>query len=210
MFSRSLVAAAVCFIGTPALAQSNAPALEGLQTMLVLDIRAVGDVGEDRARVLTDLLVSHLRSANKYKVMGSQDVVSIIGANEQAQLAGCDDDSCMAEIAGALNAPWLVSGNLGLLGNDYVLTLKMIDSTQAELSNQLSQSLPETDSELPRAMEVIAYSLLGLKAPELPGWYTKWWVWAIAGTVVVAGIATGLAVALQPSTQTGNLGQVTF
>jgi hypothetical protein len=170
-------------------------------------------VGGDLGPQLVNLLVTHLRGAGTYEVLAQADVVTMIGVEQQRQLVGCDDASCMAELGGALGARWMVSGQVGKLGERRILTLKLLDVNNARIDNQMSKDLPAEDEALPEVMRATAYELLRLEAPVLEEpIYTRWWLWAIAGGVVVAGaVGVGLAVALQPDTlPSSNLGTVAF
>ncbi len=103
----------------------------------VVDARAAGvrvfvaplatGAGADRAVVaLFDdrLLASARDHRSSFDVIGGRDVQSILDVEATRQAAGCSGEmSCAVEVAGALDAPQIVSGQLGRVGDTWVLSL---------------------------------------------------------------------------------------
>ena len=190
---------------------SLAHAAEEQPRMLVLQLRLDPSLQPELGRQLENLLVTHLRQTERYQVMSQADVVSILGVEQQKQLVGCDESSCMAELGGALGARWMVSGSVGKLGPTRMLTLKLLDVDNTKIDNQLTKQLPEDDGELAEVMRVTSYELVHLKAPVLEApWYRKWWVWTLVGAGVgaVVAVSVGVAVGTSGGLPDSSLGRV--
>ena len=43
----------------------------------------------------------------------------MLSMEQQKQALGCDDDSCLAQLGGALGVPYLFSADVGALGGDW-------------------------------------------------------------------------------------------
>ena len=177
--------------------------------MLVLDLALAEGLKQELGTQLQNLLVTHLQSSGRFRVTTAADVRAMLGVEEQRQLTGCSDAACMAEIGGALNAGWMVSGNVGRLGQQRMLTLKLLDVGESRIDNQLTRELPR-DNALPEAMRRASYALLGLEAPVVRPWYSRWWVWTALGAVIAGGATTAVIVAQTESLPESTLGEVTF
>jgi hypothetical protein len=62
------------------------------------------------------------------RVTTPRDVASVIGADRQRKLLGCADEStsCLAELAGALGAEGLITGEVAQVGKRIQLTIKIL------------------------------------------------------------------------------------
>jgi hypothetical protein len=104
--------------------------------MLVLDLRPMGVAVED-TRVVDGLVAaavasttSRLPAADRPLVHTADELRTLSDVEAQRSMAGCDDgsSSCLAELAGALGARYVVSGTLGRLEGDVVLQLSLLDT----------------------------------------------------------------------------------
>jgi hypothetical protein len=66
----------------------------------------------------------------RLRVVGQKDVSQMLSVEQQKQLAGCTETSCLVEIAGAMGAQYLLDGTVGIVGQSNVLSLTLIDSSR--------------------------------------------------------------------------------
>jgi hypothetical protein len=79
-------------------------------------------------------------------------------------LRGCTaDPECLSEIGKKLGVKQMVSGNLGELGDSYVINLKLIDVESKSEVRKVSEPLRGSPDELIEAVRIAAYELV---APE--------------------------------------------
>lgn len=109
--------------------------------VVVPGVHAYAGVAPGAGQVMTDLLLEALLTRHGLRALGPPDLRQMLKAEQQKLLLGCDDESCMAELAGALGADWLVGGSLGKLDDVYVLSLQLIDAHQAKVTARVSQTI---------------------------------------------------------------------
>ena len=94
--------------------------------MVVYELSAA-DLSPEQRALVTAAIVAELRKLKRVSTMGMDEIQAMLTMEEQKQLMGCDDQSCLAEIAGALGADKLVVGSVGRMGDSSVFNLKRID-----------------------------------------------------------------------------------
>ena len=82
----------------------------------VMEFASKGGVTQEQMDALGDMLANNIRAAGNYKVIGKSDIRAALNLESQKQLLGCSDDSCVAEIGGALGVRWMVLGNISQFG----------------------------------------------------------------------------------------------
>jgi hypothetical protein len=79
-----------------------------------------------------------LSQTGKARVTTPRDVAAVLGVERQKQLLGCGSNgSCLAELAGALGAEGIVTGEIALVGKVYQLTIKILSPEQGRVLFQL-------------------------------------------------------------------------
>jgi hypothetical protein len=137
--SRSITAAPRAPTAAPAsLAPANgaaAPragdglALKKVATLLVLELKRVGNVPPHVPALLTRLLMTALDDVQGLRTTGVDDVQAMLDIERKKDLIGCGTTACMAEIAGALGTDMVLHGELGILGKRYNVNLTLVGST---------------------------------------------------------------------------------
>jgi hypothetical protein len=85
---------------------------------------------EVAARALDELILTAVHDIGRHRVLGPADLNAVLGVERLRDAMGCDEVSCAAEIGGALGAPFLVAGQLGRLGDQAVLSLRLMDTRE--------------------------------------------------------------------------------
>ena len=124
--------------------------------VLVLDLVARG-VPLEVTRTLSDLAAAAVVSEPGYVVSSSGDLNAVVETAGVKQTLGCDAklDTCMAELAGALDADLVVSGSVGSLGALTVVSISLYDArSQASIGREQAQAerLSEVGIEVKRAV----------------------------------------------------------
>ena len=104
----------------------------GKERIAILDVRPVEPGSAPLAEILTEVLASetaHLLP--EVIVVGSSDLRALLGVEKQRQLLGCTEGSCLADIAGALGARYLLVGSVGRVVKSNRIDLKIIDTRRA-------------------------------------------------------------------------------
>ncbi len=103
-----------------------------LPRLLVLDLLARGTPPK-LAALIGEEVSGALRDTGRFQVVSQEDVRSLLGLEAQRQLMGCEEDSCLTEIAGSLGADQIVTGSSIHLGRATQVRLKRIDAATARV-----------------------------------------------------------------------------
>ena len=174
---------------------------EDLPTVAVMEFASKGGIAKERVDALSDLLATEIRKIGRHKVISSEDILSLLKMEEhKVLLAGCSDDSCLAEIGGALGAGLIVVGNIGRFGNSYLLNLKLLDVANVKAVSRLSKKIKGGEEDLIDALSMAARELFGISGgpavdvyeKAAPPEYSTWGhvsFWSGAGLAAFGGLA---------------------
>lgn len=107
------------------------PSSQAAQIM-VLNMKASKGASAALAQSLTPILVAELSRRQGMSVIAQEDVRALLENEAHKQSLGCDDASCMTEIAGSLGTELLVSSSLGKIGKQHVVNLTLFDVQKAK------------------------------------------------------------------------------
>ncbi|HEY6104472.1 MAG TPA: hypothetical protein VIV59_00710, partial [Anaeromyxobacteraceae bacterium] len=139
------------------LAASAAPARV---KVAVMDVKNVQGVPEGTATILTDIVVSEV-AKSKVDVVSKGDIAAMIGFEKEKQILGCSDDSkCLAEIGGALGVDYMLTGQVGLIGSRYRISLLLVDSKKAKVAARSARFCDRNEDALAQAAQDSVAELL--------------------------------------------------
>lgn len=200
----ALLLASLCALETPAAAPA-AP----LQVLL-LDLQAI-DVSPDKVKLLSGRLAASMGNRG-LEVLSRSDLRAMASLEADKSAVGCEEDSqsCMAEIAQALGARLVVSGQVGKLDETIILQLSLFDSQVGKaVSREEARgvSLTKLADEIPAVVDRLLTPVLGANTaavvvaapPETGGGISPLVIGggAAAGVgFVAAGVLGGWALAL--------------
>lgn len=133
-------------------------------SVLVLDLQPTNAPPEE-VRLITDLIASSLSQHRGLSVLTSADITQALGLEAQKQSLGCTDESCLAELAGALGAELVVGGSVGKLGSLTVVNLSFFDSRAARSAGRKSIEVRDLE-ELPAAVRGAVIDIVADIAPD--------------------------------------------
>jgi hypothetical protein len=87
--------------------------------------------GADTTANMAALVSSELSRITILQVISSRDIAHLLSVEQQRQLLGCADTSCMTDLAGTLGAEYLVAGNVGKVGAEYLIDLQLLHQGSA-------------------------------------------------------------------------------
>ncbi len=145
----------------PAPAPAPAAAPVGSR-VLVLDFRDDA-AGPELVRSVRDTLVVHLSKQPGLTVLSSEDLRRVADLEAQKQAVGCDEQSCLAELAGAVGAELVVFGNVGRLGELIQINISVLDVSRATIRGRETVEV-SSPSSVPQRVRAAADSLFGVAA----------------------------------------------
>jgi TolB-like protein len=134
--------------------------------ILVFDIKAEKGVDESSARLLTEIVMDKITNINKYEVIGQKDLDKMLFWESNKQLKNCNESSCLMAIAGAMGAEYYVEGSIGVLGEKYVFTLKLINALKAEIVRRKTIYLDKDEKSLLEKSEEIVNNIMGVESRD--------------------------------------------
>lgn len=139
---------------------SAAAASGATQRLAVLKVAAQG-APTSVADTLTQVITEQAGRTPGFNAISQAELSSLLGVEKQRQLLGCADQSCLAEIGGALGARLVLSATLGKVGESYVLSLQLIDSQKAQIKARESRTISSAkESELIAAARDLTHRVL--------------------------------------------------
>jgi len=177
--------------------------------LALLNVSAEG-IEERIVSVVTNSILTELRKLRKVTVIGLDEVQAILDFEEQKQMMGCDDTSCLADLAGALGVDNIIVGSLAQVSDKTVMALKRIDQEEAEVITTYQKYLvpqggeeflaaigpgietlfpdrPLRDGQTRGVPEEVA---LRLSPPPLPPWVVYTGA-GVAGVTALSAVALG-------------------
>jgi len=118
-----------------------------------------GHISADELDVITALVYFHMSKHPDLDVVSGRDLTALFDLEAEKQLYGCEEESCLEEIAGALDADYLITGQVGRMGNRIIVHLAMIDAKSAQVASRVIVKA-RTQGELPYKLRGGVHTLL--------------------------------------------------
>lgn len=110
------------------------------QTLFVADIKASGL--DDAQVTLIDTLVGEsVKKHSSVNVVTRKDIERKIQLESDKELAGCDYESCVSELAGALGADFFITATWASLGGEEILQMNIFSNAKSEPLKRVSRAL---------------------------------------------------------------------
>ncbi|MDP2342256.1 MAG: hypothetical protein Q8O67_14965 [Deltaproteobacteria bacterium] len=93
-------------------------------------------VNKPTLNTIASLMLVELSKQHGLDVISASDVKRLAELEGEKQSMGCADTSCLAELAGAMGARYVVFGDVGQLGSLIILNLNLFDSSKATAVNR--------------------------------------------------------------------------
>ena len=124
---------------------------------------------------ISGLITSEIENYIDMKVISDADVQYILAGQEKMQRCGSEDTYCMAELSGALGVPLAVSGDLGHVGEIWVINIRLLDVQSVNVikrtSKQIRGSLTQVVENIPDLIAGLftdkVKNIIGAKTAEM-------------------------------------------
>jgi TolB-like protein len=107
--------------------------------IIVLDLVNGTELDEARLEVLGDAIVSSLAGA-KVEVLSAADLRKTLEFKAEQSALGCQQQSCILDLAKVLQARYILSGSLASFKGQFILNLKLIDTKNGNLKVLLRET----------------------------------------------------------------------
>jgi hypothetical protein len=134
---------------------------EGLD-LAVMDLANEGGFTSQQISLIQGNVLGTLQKSGRFTSMISgSDVREMLNLEQQKAAMGCADESCLADIGGALGVPYMITMKLGRFADQFVFNLTMIAVEDAKVLHRISQVLPSQAAVLAFMPEMIEEVLTG-------------------------------------------------
>jgi TolB-like protein len=149
-----------------------------------------------KVALVDGLIADAISRSPKLKVLTKSDIERLAAFETDKAVIGCDEGNCLAEIAGAMGAAYVVFGRIGTLDDLILVQVNLFDANKAEAIGRedvRANSLRELDGKVQPAVQRLLSPLTGYQAaePADEGGGGISMAWIGAGALAVAGIAAG-------------------
>ncbi len=101
--------------------------------IVVVSPKRTADFTPEEYDAVYEVVVSELNDYDGYDVFSQSDLAAMLGAEEQKQLLGCDDESCYVDLSKVMKSELLGSVSLAKIGRNITLTMKIIRTGDAKV-----------------------------------------------------------------------------
>ncbi len=149
------------------LAYSIAPSLSAEESpgIVVWKLQANKGVDDADVNLISNFVANQVAKYSGSKVISEADIQTILKGEETRQQCGAEDTSCVAEIGAALGVPEAVSGDIGKIGDFWMLNLRRINVRSAEVIGRSSRNIDGSVNDLIRALPESVAELFGTSPP---------------------------------------------
>ncbi len=133
---------------------------EGQMSFALMDLSALG-LEEDQVKNMTQVLSSSLKQIEGARIVTQEDIRAMLELEASKQVLGCSDTSCVAEIGAALGVDRMITGSVGLMGDRYVVSLRLINPREGTVDARVTESFAGDPSQLIPAVRYGGKQLLG-------------------------------------------------
>jgi hypothetical protein len=138
------------------------------QRLAVLELKAEG-ASPELAQTLSQVVAEQAGKTPGFDAISQAEISTMLNVQKQKQLLGCADESCLAEIGGALGAKMVLNGTLGKLGDSYVLSLQLLDTHKGKIQARESRTVSGSLEVLVGAAKDLTHRVLTGKPLETTG-----------------------------------------
>jgi hypothetical protein len=136
----------------------------------LLPISPGAGVDEKTAESISGAAAAEIHKVPGISLVTQQDMAALLGFDKQRALLGCQEESCLAEVGGALGVDRLVIGNLSKLAESWLVSLKLMDVKKARLLTRADRRLRNgtLDDVLDALPEMVAEVFSPVEPPAPP------------------------------------------
>jgi TolB-like protein len=123
------------------LALALASTLAASSKVAVMPVASGEGVPGRTAEALTEAVTAQVRRYAGVEVVTQKEILAVLTLEQQKQMLGCQTDSCMAELGGALGVDRMITGDLAKLGESWLFHLKLVDAVKVKVVTQSDRRL---------------------------------------------------------------------
>jgi len=120
---------------------------------------AVRGISESDAAGISSAFCTHVSKSRKIELVCSEDLKTFFEIKEfSIKFGQCQEGKCLTEMAAAINADYIVTGNFDKVGETMIFGVKLVNGKDGKVLTRLSKEVASDEVEdlLPVSSEVAA------------------------------------------------------
>jgi TolB-like protein len=111
-------------------------------SLALLGIQLAQGLNSADAKPLSERLLTRLGNTKRFNTLiGGSDIQDLVSFEQQKAAVGCDADSCVTELAGALGVRFVMVVATSPVGSKFQVVLKILDVEKARAAVRLTQEI---------------------------------------------------------------------
>ena len=154
---------------------------------------------------ISSYMTTELQKNPHYRILSWDDVSKILEHQSGLQLLGCEDDECIAQVGDVLGVDYIIAGDIGALGDRYLMTIRKIDIKQGETVRRVSRRVIQNIGLLIDELEGMVEELMAVSEPAEPKLtdeqrrarrknFSKWTRRVVFGSVSAGSLVSGIMI----------------
>lgn len=135
--------------------------------IVAYDLKPIGTVKKALAESLSPVLINELSKREGMSVVSQSDIRALLALETDKQLMGCNEESCLADIADSMGAELLATSTLAKVGRDWVVSVTLLQVDGAKvLKRATSKQRGEPADAISRAIEEAVHDIFRGALPK--------------------------------------------
>jgi hypothetical protein len=148
------------------------------------------------AGAITDGIAPEVDRRGYFHALTSAEIQTVLGIERQKQLLGCSESTCLTELAGAMGAPYVLSGSISQLGPSLQLSMEMLDVSKSLVVARSIRIARDADS-LRQMLPWAVAEATATPAPPRPSRAPGLTLIGVGSVLAATGLALGAQALIQ-------------
>lgn len=156
------------------------------------------------AASVTESVTAEIAVRGYFDPISANEIQTMLGVERQKMLLGCGEETCVTELAGAIGAPYVMSGSLVKLEGVFQLNLQVIDTKKSHTVGRSTKLVKDFESlrfQIPYAVA----EACGTPLPPAPSRVLPYTMIGVGGAAVLGGGVIGIIALTNESVVKGEL-----
>lgn len=135
--------------------------------IVAYDLKPIGTVKKALADSLSPVLINELSKREGMSVVSQSDIRALLALETDKQLMGCNEESCLADIADSMGAELLATSTLAKVGRNWVVSVTLLQVDGAKvLKRATAKQRGEPADAITRAIEEAVHDIFRDALPK--------------------------------------------
>ena len=136
--------------------------------IVVWELQANKGVDETDVQLISSFVANQVAKYSGNNVISESDILTILKGEETRQRCGAENTSCVAEVGAALGVTEAINGDMGKIGDYWMLNLRRINVRTAAVVGRSSRNIKGDINTLIESLPEAVAELFGSKSEEIP------------------------------------------